>query len=363
MIAAFMERAIELASRGRGLVEPNPMVGAVVVRQGVPVGEGWHASYGGPHAEVVALRAAGEAARGADLYVSLEPCSTYGKTPPCTDSVTASGIERVFVAVQDPSERNGGFGIARLRERGVVVEVGALAERAEPLLEWFRRHLAANRPHVVAKWAMTLDGKIATPSGDSRWISSEASRRRVHEERSRADAVMVGIGTGLTDDPELSCRLAPGRQPVRIVADPDFALGADSKLVRGAREQPTWVIGRPDREAAARPLAASGVRIEVISGSPENFHLGALERLRALGIGRLLVEGGQGLLTSLLEVRAIDQVLVFVAPKLVGGATAKSPLAGMGREPMSTAIRLSHVVSERIDDDVLVRGFLEESPP
>src|SRR5947208_4362461 len=239
--AQHLERAIELAQRGVGQVTPNPNVGAVVARDGEVVGEGWHEIYGGPHAEVRALRAAGEAARGATLYVSLEPCCHHGKTPPCTDAIVEAGIARVVVASDDPSEKANGRGLGVLRDEGVevVVAAGELAARARLGNQAFRKHARTGRPWVLFKSAMTLDGKVATPTGDSKWISGEISRERAHHWRASVDAVVVGVGTALTDDPQLTVRVeGVHRQPRRVVFDSLGRLPLTSQLVQAAAETP-----------------------------------------------------------------------------------------------------------------------------
>ncbi len=250
----WMRKAVELAERGRGHVEPNPLVGAIIVRDGRAVGEGWHQQYGQAHAEVNALAAAGDAAHGATLYVTLEPCCHHGKTPPCTDAVLHAGIARVVAALADPFPLVAGQGAARLRSAGVAVEFGVCADLARRQNAPYLKLLAAGRPYIHAKWAMTLDGKIATRTGDSQWISSDASRRVVHELRGRMDGILVGIGTALADDPLLTARPPGPRTATRVILDAQARLPLDCRLVRTAREVPTLIATTP--AAPAETVAA-----------------------------------------------------------------------------------------------------------
>ena len=259
----WMRRALAEAERGRGAVEPNPLVGAVVVREGRPVGVGHHARFGGPHAEVVALEAAGAAARGATLYVTLEPCCHHGKTPPCTEAVLAAGIRRVVAAMTDPFPKVAGGGFARLAAAGLEVESGLLETEARRLNAPYLKRLATGRPYVIAKWAMTLDGKTATASGDSRWISGPRSRALVHELRGRMDAILVGIGTALADDPQLTARPPGPRRAARVVLDSAARLPPDSRLARTAREIPVWVAVT-ERAGAERRAALAALGCDIL---------------------------------------------------------------------------------------------------
>lgn len=327
-----MRRALELAARGRGFVEPNPQVGAVVVRDGEIVGEGWHERFGGLHAEVVALHAAGTKAHGATLFVTLEPCCHHGKTPPCTDAIRAAGVARVVVATGDPFPAVAGRGIETLRTAGLDVETGLLAAEAERLTAPFRTLVARGRPWVIAKWAMSLDGRLAAAPGQDRWISSGASRALVHDLRSRVDAIAVGIATALADDPLLTARPVEGstagpRQPLRIVLDGQAQLPLTSKLVQTARQLPVLVAVGPqapgDRLVA---LEAAGCEIWQGEGADHAARTAAL--LTELGRRRLtnlLVEGGPTLLAGMFAADQIDEVWVFVAPLILGGGSAGGP--------------------------------------
>ena len=328
--SAAMRRSLELAGRGAGHVEPNPMVGAVIAQGEAIVGEGWHARFGGPHAEVAALLAAGGSARGATLYVTLEPCCHHGKTPPCSDAIIAAGIARVVVAAGDPFAAVAGGGLRALRAAGLSVEIGLCESESLRLTAPYRKLVTEGRPWVIGKWAMTLDGRVATTEGDSRWISSETSRALVHELRGRVDAIVVGIGTVLADDPLLTPRPPGPRQPLRVVLDRSARLPLESGLVRSAAEVPLLVAtGSEVPLERVRRLEAAGC--EVWSSSDQDPGGRFLELLAELGRRRfsnLLVEGGPTVLGSLLDCDAIDEVWAFVAPKVIGGAAALGPVAG-----------------------------------
>src|SRR5690242_1138477 len=347
-----------------GRTSPNPNVGAVVARDGEVVGEGWHEHYGGPHAEVNAIAAAGEAARGATMYVSLEPCCHHGKTPPCTDAIVAAGIARVVVASDDPTEKASGRGLGILRDEGVEVVVadGELAARARLLNQPFRKHARTGRPFVLFKSAMTLDGKVATRTGDSKWISGETSRGLVHRWRSECDAVAVGIGTALADDPLLTARVdeAP-RQPRRIVFDSEARLPLDSQLVRGAEVVPlTVVVSRAAPRTATDALEAAGAEIIVATGENEPARVrSALAQLGALGITSILLEGGPRLAGAFLDAGEVDELRLFIAPVVLGGS-ARDPIEGEGVERIADAVRALTLECERIADDILVTARLRE---
>lgn len=351
-----MRRALELAERGRGQVEPNPLVGAVLVRNGQLAGEGWHRRYGQAHAEIHALAAAGEAARGATLYVTLEPCCHHGKTPPCTEALLRAGITRVVAAMSDPFPQVAGRGAELLRAAGVLVEIGLGLAEARRLNAPYLKLLATGRPYVHAKWAMTLDGKIATRTGDSRWISNSTSRRRVHELRGRMDAILVGIGTALADDPLLTVRPPGPRMALRVVLDSRARLPPTCRLAQTARTTPTLIVTAGE---TAPHLQALGCEILPLPSEAARPSLPAL--LDELGRRRLtnvLVEGGAEVLGSFLDASAIDEVHVFIAPRLVGGAEAKTPMSGHGAETIQTALSLAEAHVELIEGDVFVHGFL-----
>ncbi|MFO0899466.1 MAG: bifunctional diaminohydroxyphosphoribosylaminopyrimidine deaminase/5-amino-6-(5-phosphoribosylamino)uracil reductase RibD [Pirellulales bacterium] len=358
-----MLRALEFAARGRGFVEPNPLVGCVIVREGRIVGRGWHQRFGGPHAEVEALADAGDQARGADLYVTLEPCCHHGKTPPCTQAILQAGVTRVVAAMADPFPQVAGDGLAGLAAAGVRVEVGCCEAEARRLNAPYLTLLGQGRPWVIAKWAMTLDGRIATRTGDSRWISSEASRAIVHQLRGRVDAILVGRGTAEADDPLLTARPAGPRTALRIVADRRAKLASTSQLVRTGREVPVLVAAGP--EAPAEDIArlrSAGCEVFPCAGASDGERLQAL--LAELGRRRftnLLVEGGAGLLGAFFDARLIDEVQVFIAPKLVGGSAAPGPLGGLGIAAVAETVPLADLRVEFVGTDLHLRGVIGEN--
>jgi diaminohydroxyphosphoribosylaminopyrimidine deaminase/5-amino-6-(5-phosphoribosylamino)uracil reductase len=361
-----LARAIELAERGRGKASPNPLVGAVVARGEEVLGEGWHDAYGGPHAEVEAIQAANSAdLSDATLYVSLEPCCHEGKTPPCTDLIVKAGIGRVVIASDDPTRKASGRGPGILRDEGIAVEHGdeELARRARMLNQPFRKHARTGRPHVLFKAAMTLDGKLATTTGESQWISGEESRALAHRWRAESDAVAVGIGTALHDDPQLTARV-PGvqRQPRRVVFDSLGRLPLDSKLVQAAGEVPlTVVVGRAAKRTTLSALRIAGAEILVATGENEPARVrSALDELGAAGITSLLLEGGEHLAGAFFEAGEIDELRLFLAPMLLGGRTAHGVLGGEGVQRIADAPRAKSMTCERSGEDLLVRARLTE---
>jgi diaminohydroxyphosphoribosylaminopyrimidine deaminase/5-amino-6-(5-phosphoribosylamino)uracil reductase len=358
-------RAIELAHRTRGQTSPNPMVGAVIVKDGRVIGEGSTQPPGEAHAERMALAACEEDPSGATLYVSLEPCAHHGRTPPCTDAILEAGIARVVIASDDPTAKAAGRGPGILRDGGVeVVWVdGEVAETARLLNQPFRKHARTGRPLVVFKSAMTLDGKVATVTGDSQWISGEASRARAHRWRAESDAVAVGIGTALFDDPRLTARIeGVARQPRRVVFDSEARLPLDSQLVRGVSEVPVTVVcSRAAARTSVQALEAAGVDVIVATGQNERARAeNALDELGAREIQSLLLEGGPHLAGAFLEANEIDEARIFVAPLITGGREARTALEGIGIERIAAAPRALHVEVERLEDDVLIVARLKE---
>jgi diaminohydroxyphosphoribosylaminopyrimidine deaminase / 5-amino-6-(5-phosphoribosylamino)uracil reductase len=358
-----LKRTLELAIQGQGCVEPNPMVGCVIARGAEIIGEGWHRKFGGPHAEVEALRLAGQRAAGATMYVSLEPCCHEGKTPPCTKAIVAAGIRRVVAAMRDPFPQVAGGGLAELQAAGVEVAVGELEAEARWLNAPYLKLVERGRPWVMAKWAMTLDGKIATRTGESQWISNERSRAIVHQLRGRVDAIAVGRETVLRDDPRLTARPAGPRTALRIVLDTNASLPPEMKIVRTARELPVLVVVSQKASADRRArLADAGCEVFVCPGETHAQRL--REMLDELGRRRLtnvLVEGGGRVLGSLLDIREIDEAHVFIAPKLIGGLGAPGPVAGEGLAMLGEALKLDRPAIELIDGDVYVSGRVVKS--
>jgi len=365
-----LSRAIELARNGIGAVKPNPVVGAVIARDGEVLGEGWHVEYGGAHAEVNAIEACGEAdLSGATLYVSLEPCCHEGKTPPCTDAILRAGIKRVVVGSDDPTEKASGRGLGILRDEGVeiVVADGELAASARLLNQAFRKHARVGRPWVLFKSAMTLDGKVATRSGDSQWISGEQSRGLAHRWRASVDAVIVGIGTAVADDPQLTAR--PGGlqaeaalQPRRVVFDSLARLSPSSQLVTAASEVPlTVVVSRAAARGDTDALEAAGVQVLVATGENEPARVrSGLDQLGADGVSSALLEGGPHLAGAFLDAGEIDEVRLFLAPLLLGGSAARDPLEGEGVERISDAVRALAFDWENVGEDLLISARLRE---
>lgn len=365
--AAFMRLALTLAERGRGRVSPNPLVGCVVVKDGEVIGEGWHASAGGPHAEVAALAAAGEGARGASVYVTLEPCDHHGRTPPCTEALLAAGVDRVVIATLDPNPLVDGRGVARLAGAGVRVEVGLLAREAEEQNEVFRVAQRERRPFVLYKTAMSLDGKIAVRTGRSRWITGEAARDRVHRWRDEFDAVAVGINTVLLDDPALTTRSGGGRTPRKVVFDSVARTPTTARLFdEDPQGQPGRVTVFVTEEAPAarvqalRERGAEVIAVRADRGRPDVA--AALSELYARDVTSVLLEGGGTLAWDFFAARSVDRVAWFVAPKLLGGSAA-GPLAGLGVASVDEAFLLDDVRTETIGNDLLVTGKVRYPEP
>ncbi len=357
-----MDRALALAVRGIGHVEPNPPVGCVIVQDEQIVGEGYHERFGGAHAEVNALAAAGGQSAGATAYVTLEPCCHQGKTPPCTQALIAAGIKRIVVAIQDPFPKVSGLGIAELRAAGLACEVGTRAAEAGWLLAPYRKLICEGRPWIIAKWAMTLDGKFATRTGDSKWISSEASRGLVHQIRGRMDAIIVGSGTARADNPLLTARTTnPAdvkRVAMRVVVDSSASVAPNSRLIQTAREIPVLVAMSGDAASSAvQRLTELGANSYCCSGDTHAARLDSL--LQELGrrqMTNVLVEGGSHLFGTLFDMRAVDEVHAFIAPRIAGGETAASPIRGQGIERMASALRLADIAIEELEGDVHIFG-------
>lgn len=349
-----MQRALELARRAVGVSSPNPPVGAVVVRDGEVVGEGWTQPVGQAHAEVVALQDAGDRARGATLYVTLEPCSHHGRTPPCTQRIIDAGISEIHTSTLDPNPRVAGRGVTDLREAGVIVHVGEGEDEAKELIEPHTKFITTGLPLVTVKFAASLDGKIATRTGDSKWITGEESRAYVHRLRAASDAIMAGINTVLADDPQLTARSPDGttlpRQPLRVIVDSRGRIPHDARLLTETGD--TLVA-----------VAESGIQIpgaEIVSmpGADGKVDLNALmQELGRREITSVLIEGGGTLIGSLFDLRLVDKVVAFIAPVIIGGRSAPSPVGGLGAERMTDTLRLSRVKIHQFGDDVAITGY------
>lgn len=364
----LLAKAIELGRRGIGNVSPNPQVGAVIARDGEVLGEGWHERYGGPHAEVNAIADCGDAdLTGATLYVSLEPCCHQGQQPPCTDAITAAGIGRVVVASDDPTEKASGRGLGILRDEGVDVEVvsGELAATARLENQAFRKHARSGKPWVLFKSAMSIDGKVATREGDSQWISDASSRELVHLWRAEVDAVAVGIGTAMADDPQLTARTPDAeKQPRRIVFDSDGRLPLDSQLVAGAPElELVVIVTRAAPRSAVEALESAGAQVIVVSGENEPLRISdALVQLGNLDppVTAMMLEGGPHLAGAFFDAGEIDEVRLFIAPLVLGGSTARDPVEGMGVTLIADATRALSLTAEPVADDILLTARLRE---
>ncbi|MCE5280262.1 MAG: bifunctional diaminohydroxyphosphoribosylaminopyrimidine deaminase/5-amino-6-(5-phosphoribosylamino)uracil reductase RibD [Planctomycetaceae bacterium] len=357
----FMTLALECAARGRGEVEPNPMVGAVVVRDGVELARGWHKKFGGPHAEIEALsaaRAAGINPAGATMYVTLEPCCHQGKTPPCTAALIDAKLARVVAAMVDPDPKVSGQGIAALKKAGIVTEVGVMQDQARQLLAAYVKHRTTGRPWVICKWAQTTDGYMAMPPGGGRWISSRASRDRVHQIRAWCDGVVVGIGTLLADNPHLGNRSGKGGQPARIVLDSSLRTPIECQLAATTDRAKLIIVTAPGA-AAAKPLVAQrlrsrGAEIIELPAAEKGLDLGALlDELGRRGWISVLIEGGSAVLTSVLEQKLADEVIVFVGPQKVAAPAATLPRLDIAQ--LQNALPLTCLGETAVDIDRMLR--------
>jgi diaminohydroxyphosphoribosylaminopyrimidine deaminase/5-amino-6-(5-phosphoribosylamino)uracil reductase len=361
----FMRLALRLAARGVGYTSPNPLVGAVVVRDGELVGKGYHQKAGAPHAEVNALQDAGSNASGATLYVTLEPCNHQGRTPPCTEAIMQSGVARVVVGCRDPNPRVSGGGIDFLQSQGVRLEVGVLEEKCLRLNEPFIKHATTGLPLVTAKAAASLDGKIASHTGDSRWISNERSRRFVHRLRHAVDAIVVGVGTVIADNPRLTTRLPgkKGKNPLRIILDTHLRTPLDSLVVSQTDEASTLIATGPapyDKRKGS--LEERGVEILPLPLAHGRVSLPALvDHLGSRDITSLLVEGGAEVHGGFFYENLVDKVYLFFAPKIIGGNSGVPMVGGIGTANVAEASALKHLRVRRFDDDIMIEGYLQNS--
>lgn len=353
----FMSRALDLAALGRGRTSPNPMVGCVIVRDGAIIGEGYHQKAGGPHAEVNAVNAAGGDIAGATVYVTLEPCCFQGKTPPCSDFLIARNPARIVVAMPDPNPRVSGEGIFQLRNAGITVDVGLLEEDARLLNEVFCKFIVSRMPFVIAKCGMSLDGKIATRTGDSKWVTSETSRRAVHELRNEVDAILVGSRTVMLDDPSLTTRLESGKikDPIRIICDADNYLDPSAHVFHSESHAPTWVAVPDDRtfegadEVLRIPSGSIGLDMRLL-----------MHELGTRGVTSVLIEGGGTTLASAFAAGIVDKLLFFIAPKIVGGRDAITAVEGDGIARMADAIPLERMLAIPVGEDVLIEAYVKK---
>ncbi len=358
----YMNQVIDLALKGKGKASPNPIVGAIIVRDSVVVGRGYHKRAGDPHAEINTLRDAGESAKGGTLYVNLEPCCHYGKTPPCTSAIIKSGIERVVVGMRDPNILVSGKGIEELRGAGIHIEVGVLEERCREINEIYAKYITIKRPFVIMKVASSLDGKIATHTGESRWITSKSSREVVHRIRGEVDAIMVGLGTVIKDDPQLTVRLGENgtKDPKRIILDSLLKISLKAKVLTMDSRSDSIIVttekGDPER---IKKLEGMGVKVLIVDKKDQRIDLDKLmTRLGEMEVASLLIEGGSEVYASALEAGIVDKVILFLAPKIIGGVNAPGVVGGRGIDSLCDAISLKDIHIQQIGDDVMIEGYL-----
>ncbi|OPX45479.1 riboflavin biosynthesis protein RibD [Ruminiclostridium hungatei] len=358
----YMKRALELAAGGWGRTNPNPLVGALIVKNGEIIAEGCHEKLGGAHAEVAALKNARQDVKGGTLYVNLEPCSHYGRTPPCAEAVIKAGISKVVIAMEDPNPKVCGKGVEMLKNAGIETVTGVLEGEARRLNEIFIKYVTRKQPFVILKAAMTLDGKIATAGGDSKWISGEGSRQQVHLLRDRVSAIMVGVDTVLADDPALTARPGgeTGNDPVRIIVDSKGKIPIDSRVINNEAAAGTILATTSAIEAGKEKLLLEkGVRLLKLDGPDGHVDLeGLLEQLYGLELDSVLLEGGGGLNAAALAAGIVDKAMIFIAPKIIGGRDAKTPVEGDGIGLMRDALRLGELSIVRFEEDILIEGYI-----
>ncbi|NLK93585.1 MAG: bifunctional diaminohydroxyphosphoribosylaminopyrimidine deaminase/5-amino-6-(5-phosphoribosylamino)uracil reductase RibD [Clostridiales bacterium] len=362
MDTKYMKRALELAIKGQGKVLPNPMVGAVIVKEGRIIGEGYHKKCGDFHAEVDAFNNASEDVIGAEMYVTLEPCSHYGKTPPCADKIIEKGIKRVYIGMLDPNPLVLGKGVRKLINAGIEVDIGILEEECKRLNEVFIKNITLKTPFVIQKWAMSLDGKIATVSGESKWISGEESRKNSHKLRNEVCGIMVGIGTVLKDDPMLTCRVEHGKNPIRIVVDSSLRIPIESKIVETSKSIRT-IIATTDKAKAEKIKVLKNKNIEIIKCRDKNGKVNLkelMDKLMELKIYSILLEGGSSLNYSALEEKIVDKIHVYIAPKILGGEFSKTPVGGNGFKEIIDGVRLKNIEYKTIANDIFIGGYVEK---
>lgn len=360
-----MALALELAEKGKGRVHPNPMVGAVIVKDGRIIGQGYHKKCGEGHAEVNAFKNAeelGENVEGAEMYVTLEPCSHFGKTPPCADKIIEKKISKVFIGTLDPNPLVAGRGVKKLENAGIEVKHGILKDECLKLNEVFMKYIVEKTPFVVMKAGMSLDGKIAAYSGESKWITGEKSRKAVHNIRNELTGIMVGINTVIKDNPELTCRIEGGRNPIRIVVDSTLKIPMDCNIVNTAKEVETIVAATDKSDLdKRRALENKGVKVIIVPSKNDKVDLKELMIiLGELKIDSILLEGGGTLNYSALEQGIVDKVKFYIAPKIIGGQNSKTPIEGMGIEHLKDAFKINNLSVSQSGEDILIEGYVEK---
>ncbi|MEG0295871.1 MAG: bifunctional diaminohydroxyphosphoribosylaminopyrimidine deaminase/5-amino-6-(5-phosphoribosylamino)uracil reductase RibD [Clostridium sp.] len=356
----YMRIANELAKKGIGRVNPNPKVGAVIVKDGRVIGQGYHEVYGQSHAEVNAFKSLSEDATGAIMYVTLEPCCHYGKTPPCVDRIIENKISKVVVSNLDPNPLVAGKGIERLKSAGIEVVTGVLEEECSKVNEIFMKYIINKIPFVLLKSGMSLDGKIATTSGESKWITSEESRYEVHKLRNEFSAIMVGVDTVIKDNPELTCRLEDGRNPIRIVVDSNLRIPIDSKLINDNKAK--TIVATTDKadKEKIKLLENNNVKVLIIKEKKNRVDLNELMiEIGKLKIDSILLEGGATLAFSALESKIVDKVQIYISPKIIGGEKSKTPVGGLGIESLIDAFKVEDMVCRNIGEDIVIEGNMK----
>lgn len=358
----YMAMAIELAKKGYGYTAPNPVVGAVIVKDGCMIGQGYHEKYGEPHAERNALASCTQSPKGATIYVTLEPCCHHGKQPPCTEAILQAGISRVVTGSGDPNPLVGGKGIQILKDHGIQVKEHVMKEECDALNQAFFHYIQTGRPYVTMKYAMTMDGKIAAYSGASKWVTGEEARHHVHEQRKKNTAIMVGIGTVLADDPMLNCRIEGGRDPVRIICDTHLKMPVTSKIVKTAKDIPTIIACCTADEELQRPYREAGCKILLTEKKMNHIDLEQLmEQLGKEKIDSILLEGGGTLNWAALNAGIVQKIQAYIAPKIFGGTTAKTPVEGIGVEVPDQAFLIKNRTIRLLGEDLLVEGDVERN--
>ena len=354
-----MQLAIELARKGEGKVNPTPMVGAVIVRDGIVIGEGYHEKYGEGHAEVNAFKSLKEDPSEATMYVTLEPCSHYGKTPPCVDKIVENNIKRVVIGMIDPNPLVAGKGIDKLKKAGIEVKVGILEDECKKLNEVFIKYILSKKPFVVLKAAMSLDGKIATRTGESKWISSKKSRLQVHNLRNKLSGIMVGVNTVIKDDPELTCRIQNGSNPIRIIVDSILRIPMNSKVLQNKDNKTIIATTKRANMKNMQELLKKNIKVLIIEEKNGQVNLNALiKKLGELNIDSILLEGGGTLNYSALEENIVDKVMIYISPKIIGGEFSKTPVGGIGIDKLNDAFKLKDITANIVDEDILVEGYI-----
>lgn len=357
----YMTLALELAEKGRGKVNPNPMVGAVIVKSGLIIGQGYHDAYGHDHAEVNGFKDIKEDTIGGTLYVTLEPCSHYGKTPPCVDKIIEKKIKRVVIGSLDPNPLVAGRGVKKLEEAGIDVDIGILEKECNALNEIFMKYISTKKPFVIMKTAMSLDGKIATQSGESKWITGEVARGNVHNLRNSLMAIMVGVNTVIKDNPELTCRVEDGKNPIRIILDSSLRIPLNSKVITDKKAR--TIIATTEKASVDKLSILTQSGIEVLVTSSKNGQVNLKELMVKLGeinIDSILVEGGGTLNFEALKAGIVDKVQIYIAPKFIGGNMSKTPVEGMGIESLQEAYGVENVTVTIVEKDILIEGYMKE---